>query len=63
MKFIVEMDEMAIIKELAEEGEIYPPMLATENQLCEFIASSIGLQVDGLEPETEIKVEILHQTV
>lgn len=57
MRFIVDVPKSKLIETLInndglEEGEI------TNKDFIDFIYSSIGLQLDGLNPKTEISVMI-----
>ena len=56
MKFIVDVPKSKIIETLINEGEIAENI--TDKDLCDFILSSIGLQIDSLNPKTEISVMI-----
>lgn len=57
MKFIVDVPKSKIIETLINEGETAKEI--TNKDLCEFILSSIGLQIDGINPTTEISVMVL----
>lgn len=58
MKFVVDVPKKEIIKTLINDGEFENPFEIKKEDLCSFIASCIGCQLDGIEPKTEIKVNI-----
>lgn len=54
MRFIVDVPKSKIIKTLIKEDGWNQKI--TDKDLCDFIISSIGLQIDGTNPKTEISV-------
>ena len=57
MRFIVDVPKNAIVQTLINEGEFTNSDDITDKDLCDFIYCSIGLQIDGINPKTEIIVK------
>lgn len=58
MRFVVEVPKAKIIKTLMNDGEFEKPFDIKKEDLCRFIESCIGCQIDGIEPKTEINVNV-----
>lgn len=63
MRFIVDVPKSKIIETIVKEDEITEEEITNED-LCDFILSSIGIQIDnGSTPKTEISVMVVNPPI